>query len=250
MARAALACQARRRDQGGVRGVAHVGAFDEDLGDGRQVDSAQVVTRLDPIHPVVGADRLMSPGGERRPQIGAEDGRRTDDGVVDPVSHRFEDGEPAPAGRTAVGVDGHPRVGVSVVTDGGPLRDAGTHAGVRRPGQHDRGALTAQIGGQVARHVPVELRLGVTAVGLGSGRVAGLAFPAVPDQPVDDRGRAGVSPVVSGIHQNDLAVEDPARSRRKSSRAAVAGPGHPRGPGASPGGGLWRAARRGPGRRR
>src|SRR5579859_6958582 len=45
----------RGGDQGGVDRVAHVGAFDEDLGHRRQVGAGQVVARLDAVGAVIGA---------------------------------------------------------------------------------------------------------------------------------------------------------------------------------------------------
>jgi endonuclease/exonuclease/phosphatase family metal-dependent hydrolase len=51
----------QRRDQGGVGGVAHVGALDEHLGHGGQVDAGQVVAGLDTVGSVVAAERLPVP---------------------------------------------------------------------------------------------------------------------------------------------------------------------------------------------
>src|SRR5689334_7499350 len=62
----------QRRDQGGVGGVAHVGALDEHLGNGGQVDASQVVAGLDTVGSVVAAEGLPGPAGERGPQVGAE----------------------------------------------------------------------------------------------------------------------------------------------------------------------------------
>src|SRR5690349_25016642 len=62
----------QRRDQGGVGGVAHVGALDKHLGNSGEVDAGQVVTRLDTVGSVVAAERLPRPAGERGPQVGAE----------------------------------------------------------------------------------------------------------------------------------------------------------------------------------
>ena len=69
--------------------------------------------------------------------------------------------------------------------------------------------LQEQIGGeiraQVAGDVPVELRLGVPAVGLGSGRVAGFHLAAVPNQVVQEAGVAPAMAVVPGIDPDDSA---------------------------------------------
>jgi len=91
-------------DEGGVGGVAHVGAFDEYLGDGGQVGSGQVVAWLDAVDAVVGADRLPGSRGEGGPQVGGQAVGGSDDRVVDAVSNWFEDGEAASAGWPAVGV--------------------------------------------------------------------------------------------------------------------------------------------------
>ena len=49
-------------------------------------------------------------------------------------------------------------------------------------------ALGPQVRGQVLSHVEVELRLGVAAVGFGTGGVARLRLAAVEDGRVDDDG--------------------------------------------------------------
>ena len=68
-------------------------------------------------------------------------------------------------------------------------------------------AIPAQVSAQEPGDPPGEPRLGVTAVGLGPGRVAGFPLPAVPDQ-VIEVGRIGVvAAVMPGIDADDLPGE-------------------------------------------
>ena len=117
-----------RDQQGGVGGVAHVAALDEHLGHRGEVEPGQVVAGLQAVDAVVVADRHGGAGGEGVAQHGGEGGRRRDDAVVRPVGRRLEHGEAAPARRAAVGVDVDRDVGVGVVDDGRPRRDAGPDA--------------------------------------------------------------------------------------------------------------------------
>ena len=139
----------RGDEQRGVGGVAHVAALDEHLGHRGEVQPGQVAAGLQAVDAVVGADRHGGAGGEGVAQRGGEGGRGRDDAVVRPVGRRFEHREAPPVDRPPVGVDVDGDVGVGVVDDGGPRRDAGPDAGVVRAGQHDGGALRLQVGLQV-----------------------------------------------------------------------------------------------------
>ena len=140
-----------------------------------------------------------------------------------PVGDRFQDGEPPPAGRPSVGVDGDGRVGVDLVADRGALGDARSHPGIAGAGERDRRSFRAQVGGEVHGDVPVELGLGVAAVGLRTGGVAGFGLPAVPDQLADDRGSGEVPAVVARVHRDHLAAENPGAGRAEQFRAAAGG---------------------------
>ena len=230
-------------EQGGVGGVAHVAALNEHLGHRRQVEAGQVVAGLQPVDAVVGADGHGRAGGEGVAQRGGEGGGGRDDAVVGTVRRRLQHGEAAPVGRPAVGVDVDRHVGVGVVDDGGPRRDARPDAVVVRAGQHDGGPLGLQVGFEIRGHVEVELRLGVPAVGRRPRGVAGLGPGAVEDGLVDDARRAVVQAVVAGVDPHHLARQrlgadgqpvarclrrcghshDGAGQRRAAERAEVAG---------------------------
>ena len=121
-----------RHEQRGVGRVAHVAALDEHLGHRGQVQPGQVVAGLQAVDPVVGAHRHRRAGDEGVAQRGGERGRGSDDAVVRPVRRRLQHGEAPPVGRPAVGVDVDRHVGVGVVDDGRPRRDAGPDAVVVR----------------------------------------------------------------------------------------------------------------------
>src|ERR1035438_7754847 len=75
-------------------------------------------------------------------------------------------------------------VGVRTVDDRGAAVHARADSVIAGPGHHHPRASADEVGAQVSRHVEVVPRLGGAAVGFRAGGVAGLPFPAVPDQVV------------------------------------------------------------------
>jgi hypothetical protein len=65
---------------------------------------------------------------------------------------------------------------VDLVADRGALGDARSHPRIAGAGEYDRRPFRAQVSHEVPGDVPVELGLGVAAVGLCTGGVAGLGL--------------------------------------------------------------------------
>ncbi len=130
---------------------------------------------------------------------------RADHAVVDPVRHGLEHGEAAPVGRPAVSMDIDRDVRVRAVDDLRARRHARPHAVVAVAREHNLGALSAQVGGEVLGNVEVELRLCIAAVGFRACRIAVLVFAPVPDWIVDVARVCVVAPVVAGVDAHDLA---------------------------------------------
>ena len=112
-------------EQRGVGCVAHVRRLDEHLGNGRQVEPAQVVAGVDTVVTEVRREGQARRGSECIAQLQRELGARLDDAVVVPGDEQGLDHvEAAPVGGSTVGVDGDGGVGVGVVADRGALGDA------------------------------------------------------------------------------------------------------------------------------
>ena len=155
---------------------------------------------------VVGAVGHLGDGTERRAEVVRESQRGHDHGVVPCVAHGDEDREAASLRRAAVGMDVEGDVDVRAVQEQRARRHARTDPGVRGPGEHDPGTERLELAACVVRDVPVELRLGVAAVGCRAGGVAGLRRRAVPDEVVEERGVAPVVAVVAGVEPHDDAL--------------------------------------------
>src|SRR5215831_3262710 len=194
-----------RGEQPGVGGVAHVAAFDQDLRLGGQVETGEVVPGDEAVLAVIVAHRHGGVLQQRRANIVAQVLGGRDDAVVGPVRDRLQDGEPAPPGRAAIGVDVQRNGGAGAVEYVGPAGDARPDAGVAVPRHHHPRAGPPEVGPQVTGYVPVESGLGVPAVGLGAGRIAGLVLPAVPDDAVDKCRIGGIAAVMAGVDPNGLA---------------------------------------------
>src|SRR5215470_16056290 len=192
-------------EQLGIGGVAHVAALDQDLRLGGQVEAGEIVPGDEAVMAVIVALRHAGVLQQRRAHVVAQALGGRDDAVVRPVRDRLQDGEPAAPGRPAVGVDVQRDGGAGAVEYVGPARDARPDAGIAVPRHHHLRAGPAQVGPQVTGNVPIEGGLGVPAVGLGAGGVAGLVLPAVPDDAVDKCRVGGVATVVAGVDPNGLA---------------------------------------------
>src|SRR5215472_18551305 len=192
-------------EQPGVGRVAHVAALDQDLRLGGQVEAGEVVPGDEAVLAVVVAHRHGGVLQQRRANIVAQALGGRDDAVVRPVRDRLQDGEPAPPGRAAIGVDVQRDGGAGAVEYVSPGGDARPGAGVAVPRHHHPRAGLPEVGPQVTGYVPVESGLGVPAVGLGAGRIAGLVLPAVPDDAVDKCRIGGIAAVMAGVDPNGLA---------------------------------------------
>src|SRR5262245_22037073 len=192
-------------EQPGVGGVAHVAALDQDLRLGGQVEAGEIVPGGEAVVAVIVALRHAGVLQQRRAHVVAQALGGRDDAVVRPVRDRLQDGEPAPPGRPAVGVDVQRDGGACAIEYVGPAADARPYAVVAGPRHHHPRAGPAEVGLQVAGNVPVETGLGVPAVGLRAGGVAGLVLPAVPDDAIDECRVGDVAAVVAGVDPDRLA---------------------------------------------
>ena len=212
----AIAAAARRCHSGLTISAASVElrmfpALDQHLRHRRQVQPGEIVTGLEGIDTVIGAVRHPRAPGEAAP------GGRAQTGVRRRSRGRWVRRRPV-AQRESAPRCGPPSAWMSTATSArlvilarvvthGPTPSLECRVRMTRAPAASRSSV------QIPRDVPVEARLGVAAVGLGPGRIAGLGLASVPDRVVDERRVAPVPPVVARVDRHDLAGERPCRGR-------------------------------------
>ena len=219
--RGELPLEPGRGQQRGVGRVDHVAALDKHLGHRGEVEPrGRCGTRCRGCRNSRSpACRYGQAGPRARPWPNRSEVRMTWSLGPSATGSSTVNPRPRPAA-VGVDVDRHPRA--RAIEYLRPAVHARPDAVVVLPGHHHVRAVGEQGGTQIACHVEVVPRLGVTAGGLGAGGVTCLVFPAVPNEVIDVAGVGAIEAVMAGVDADGYPGERLGRRGRLRGRGGRA----------------------------